>query len=151
MFVRVAMAMLAALVFLGGCKNKPEDKVLAQYNRGEKAIVIIDVNELRDSMSTDSYILCQKLIALALDASEAETKALPPSELDTVITLRNRVAPDRPRRMTVEEFLAWEAREGMMVVDADIGVYPYKVEIRGDVAIMQMGIEIERESSFRVS
>ena len=75
-------AALAACVFvLAGCsKETPEQAIVAQLQRAEEAIVARDVQTYKHTMTSESWADHDETLRLAREASEAQTKALPPTE-----------------------------------------------------------------------
>lgn len=143
--VYVLIAVVGALV--SGCTESAEDQVLAQYKRGEEAIAAMDAANWRMTMSTDSIAWLQEVLRLTLDGSLAESRALAPSRMELVLALRNRLDPPDIRSMTFDDLLVWMIDEEFVSVDADWGIAPHSVSIQGDRAIIQMGEEIEEQSS----
>jgi hypothetical protein len=145
-------ALVACVSVLVGCgKETPEDAVISQYQRGEDAIAIRDVTTFRNTMTSESWDSMGEHLKLAREATEAQMKALPAATCARIVSLRNRCTAASLKSMTIEDYAVWQIDNGFLVVDADYGVYPHKVSIRGDVAEMQMGEEIEsRSSNFRV-
>lgn len=143
--VRWLVAMLCAVV--AGCGESPADAVKAQYQRGEDAIRIGDIAEMKNTMTSESLAYAQETLRLAATATEREVKAMGPARMQAIIALRNRVAPERLKAMTVDQYFTWMIDEEQLVVDADYDIYPHSVLIRGDTAILRRGILVE--DSFR--
>ncbi len=143
---QVALACLAlGVASLGGCNEKPEDAVLAQYHRGEKAIAAYDVEELKAVQTGDFESRLAEILRLAREATPEQAKQLPASVLPTVLALRNRLEPERLRSMRPNDLLVWMIEQHMLVVDKDYDILPHHVEINGDRAKIHMGIRVEAE------
>lgn len=143
---RLLVAALMSLCALGfGCEESAEDQVLAQYQRAETAIAAMDVADWRATMSTNSIAWLQDVLRLTLDGGIMEVRSLNPAKLEMVLALRNRLEPDRLRALNVESLMTWMIDEGIAHVDAEYGVYPHSVQVSGDTAVVQMGIEQEDE------
>jgi hypothetical protein len=136
-------------LMLGACTEKPEDEIIAQYERGEAAIASNNALELRYTRSTDSIAMYQRILADALDASVAQTKALPPTSMELVLALRSRVPATELRRMTVETFLQWMVDEEFLSLDADYGIVAHSARISGDIGVLQLGFKVERQRTTR--
>ena len=145
-------ALAACVSVLAGCgKESPEDAVISQYMRGEEAIATRDVATFRNTMTHESWEAMGEDLKLAREAKEDAVKALPALQCARIVALRNRCSSQQLKNMTTEDYFVWQVDNGFMVVDADSGVYPHKVSIRGDAAEMQIGEELESSSSgFRV-
>jgi hypothetical protein len=143
----------ALIVLLAGCgKETPEDAVIAQYQRGEDAIASRDVTTFKNTMTTESWDFYDQILKNARELKEADAKKLPPTQMMLVVALRNRVPAGRLKQMTAEDFVIWQIENGELIVDADLGIYPFKVvNMREDSAQLQMGQEKEQSSGgFRV-
>ncbi len=139
----------AAVAMSVGCEKTPEDAVLSQYHRGEDAIAGNDWRELRAVLSPASIQRYEEILHAALTAPADAVKKLSPARMEMVLALRNRVDPVQLRMMNVNDLLIWMIDEQMLVLDADMGVYPMTCTIYGDTAEIQMGFPIE-ESGGRV-
>lgn len=134
-----------------GCKSKPEDEVVAQYQRGESAIAAKNSTEYQATMSPESVQRLRDCLEYALVATEEDAKALPAGVMEMVLKIRNRISPEQVRRMTADDILAWQIDNGSMVVDKEYGIVPESVMIRGESAVIQMGERVRSGSSrFRV-
>lgn len=145
--VAVFFCALSAALGMGGCGGGVEDEILAAYQLGEDAIAGRDVVTLEATLSPDSRAMLEETLRMAREASVTETRQLRPSMLETVLALRNRVAPAELRSMTIGGLLAWEIEEEIMVVDAEWGGKPHSVMVSGHRAVIQMGEEMEVERS----
>lgn len=153
-FVTNLTRLLAALFALAtlcqlGCDQGPEGDVLAQYRRGEDAIAIGDAVGYRNILSTASVEYLSETLRLAKEAGEKETKEISLDRLPLVLALRNR-AGSKLKAMTLDELLIWEMKEGLLFVDKDIGLEPWKVNIKGTHAKMQYAERVEVERTGRV-
>jgi hypothetical protein len=137
---------LSALLVLPAC-HKPEDDVRAQYEASEAAIAARDMAAYRGTLSTASIQHLEETLTLARTCSVAQTKKLPCERMAAVLALRNRVAPDRLKKMQVLDYLQWMQSEQMYFVDEEVGLVPYKFKITGDQAVMQYGMKVEKASS----
>jgi hypothetical protein len=141
-------ALAACVIVLVGCgKETPEDAVISQYMRGEEAIATRDVANFRNTMTHESWDAMTEELKLAREAKEPVVKALSNIRCARVIALRNRCSTNQLKNMSTEDYFVWLVDQGLVGVDADSGVYPHKVTIRGDVAEMQMGAEVDSGSS----
>lgn len=143
----VLLATLATLCQFG-CDQGPEGDVLAQYRRGEDAIAIGDAVGYRNILSTASVEYLNETLRLAKEAGEKEAKEISLDRLPLVLALRNR-AGSKLKTMTLDELLIWEMKEGMLMVDKDIGLEPWKVYIKGTHAKMQYAERVEVERTGR--
>ncbi len=131
-----------------GCDQGPEGDVLAQYRRSEDAIAMRDAVGLRNTLSTASVEYLNETLRLAREASEKETKEMDLERLGTVLALRNR-AGAKLKTMDVDQFILWQMNEGLMYVDEEFGLVPYRVQINGTSARMQYGMKVEEERRVR--
>ena len=138
--------MLSAFVTLPAC-SKPEDEVRAQYEASEAAIASQNMAAYRDTLSTASIQHIEETLDLARRCPAAQTKKLPCERMEIVLALRNRVAPDKLKKMQVLDYLQWMQAEEMFFVDEEFGLVPYKFTISGDKAQMQYGMKVEKQSS----
>jgi len=145
-------AALAACVFVfAGCsKETPEQAIVAQLQRAEEAIVARDIQTYKHTMTSESWADHDETLRLAREASEAQTKALPPTRMSAVVALRNRLPAARLKSMTVDDYIIWRIDERELYPLSDIGIFPQKITIRGDAAEVQMGAEEVVESGTRV-
>ena len=134
--------LLSALVHLPAC-SKPEDEVRAQYEASEAAIASQNMAAYRDTLSTASIQRFEETLDLARRCPSAQTKKLPCERMAAVLALRNRVPADKLKKMQVLDYLQWMQAEDMFMVDADVGLVPYKFTIKGDQAEMQYGVKVE--------
>jgi hypothetical protein len=147
--LRWGVILIAALLGLGACEAEltPEDEVIAQYQRGEDAIANKNPVDLKNSTTNESWALLTEAQKLALECSATETKKLNPSMMRRVIVFRNRIEPEKLASMTVDDLIMWQLQSGYWVVDQEYGIFPHSVQITGDTAVLQMGVEAEEKSS----
>jgi hypothetical protein len=137
--------LLSFLAIVPAC-HKPEDDVRAQYQASEAAIAAHDMAAYRDTLSTASIQHLEETLELARRCPAAQTKKLPCERMEAVLALRNRVPPDRLKKMQVLDYLQWMDSQGMFIVDDEFGLAPYKFTITGDTARMQYGIKVDKSS-----
>ncbi len=141
------LACTIASTFVIGCNKKEtiEDQVLAQFTRAETAAEASDVNEIRNTMTSESWATYEEELRLAREATPEQVRALTPSVLHAVVLLRNRLDTARLKSMTAENYLLWQLQQELKHSYRSSGVVPHTVTIRGDNAEIYMGQEVETE------
>lgn len=134
---------------LVACGEKPEDKILAMYQRGEEAIAGNDVVTLADTMTPESGKRLLEAQRLALTCKAEDTKKLSPALLGMVLAMRNRLDAKALEGMSIQDLLRWQIQDDMMIVDKEYGIVPCRVTVSGNSARMQMGEEVEEASTYR--
>lgn len=135
-------------IVIGGCGKAEEQAVVETYKYGERAIDDGDMLAYKGIHTPKSNELLDECLRLARDATTAETKKLSPFKMSMVIEFRNRMEPEQLRSMTVDGLYRWWLDNEYLVVDAEHGVYPHSAIINGNIAVLQMGVEVDNSFSF---
>jgi hypothetical protein len=144
------VAVCFTLFALPACKPKPEAQVVTHYEAGEENIRNNNAGALVARLTDESLAFYKECLSLAQSCPEKELRKKEPYKLATILKMRNRIDPKRLRMMTVDDYFAWRIENSDLVVDADYGVYPFRTTVNGDSAVMQMGMEVQRSTTFRI-
>lgn len=138
---------LLAIGMLAGCDLSPQARVMTAYQKGEKAIETFKAVEFMATCCDKTPAYFNETIRLAREAKSDELRGVHPALMASAIALRNRAPAHVLKRMDMDEYVIWMIDNGLLVVDAQHGIYPYKIVIEkdGKSARMELGYDLRHE------
>lgn len=132
-------AVLVVLVALVGCGESPEQKqARAAFDAYVAALKNGDGQEAVKHIGEPTFKHYQTILDHCMDASEAQTRALPLIDRLQVVMIRRHIEPEQIRKMDGREMLVtsiergWTGDEGMEQLSS--GNVAIEFEIEGDTA-----------------
>ncbi|MCU0688274.1 MAG: hypothetical protein MUE97_00815 [Phycisphaerales bacterium] len=132
---------------VGGCDLSPQARVMTAYQKGEKAIETFRAAEFMATCCDKTPAYFSETIRLAREAKSEELRGVHPALMASAIALRNRAPGHVLKRMDVDEYVVWMIDNGLLIVDAQHGIYPYKIVVAkdGQSALMEIGYDLRHE------
>lgn len=123
------------LVFgIVGCEESAESQIQRVFDRLIEAEISGDDSEYLALLSRDSIAWHAPLIAVALDGTPAEVRALPPIERLEVLTMRHRSTRDKLTGLSAEAYVRMSTREKWFADEPGLRYTLKRIKVSVDTA-----------------